>query len=168
MLHQVLQLLQRLQHRKNQHQHLVPPFLCQAKVTPIVLQMDLSHAPFPASLQRHQHCLRFPMPTLGLMVATLRGIQEVPEPTHLQLMEVIKRVPNPTRVAVAVLLKLCLDHSNSHRLLHLPALRATALKIQMILLVLYPTQMDLAQELVVFLLSRHPQVLLQPATLLYL
>ncbi|KAJ4310980.1 hypothetical protein N0V84_010678 [Fusarium piperis] len=159
------QVLQRLQHRKNQYQHLVLPFLCQPKVTPTVLQMDLPCAPSPVSLKQHQHHLCFPTPTPHLMVATPQETQEAPKPAPLQPMEVIKRVRHPTQVAVAVLLKLRLA---LHRLLRLPASQATALRVQGILPALYPAKTDLTQGLVALLLSRHPQVLSQPATLLQL
>lgn len=94
--HQVFQLLQYLQHHKNQHRHLALPFLCQVKVIRTVLQMDPLHAPSPVSLQQSQHRLRFPTPTLGLMVATLQETQEAPKLVHLQAMGVDKPVQDPT------------------------------------------------------------------------
>lgn len=172
--HQVLQLLQYLQHRKNQHRHLVLPFLCQAKVIRTVLQMDPLHAPSPVSLQQPQHRLRFPTSTLGLMVATLQETQEAPKPVHFQAMGVDKPVRDPTQMAVVTLLKRHLDHTSLrlqlglHHLPYLPMFQGAALEMQRVLLVLFPAQTDPIQELVALLLSRHHQVLLPPATLPHL
>jgi hypothetical protein len=108
------------------------------------------------------------------MVATLQETQEAPKPVHLQAMGVDKPVQDPTQMAVVTLLKRRLDHNSLrlrldlHHLLCLPIFQGAALEMQRVLLVLFPAQTNLIQELVVFLLPQYHQVLLPPVTLLHL
>lgn len=106
--------VQLLQHHKNQHRHLLLPFLCQVKVR-LFLQMGPLHAPSVSLQTQHglwfptQHGLRFPtqhglrFPTLGL--TTLQETQQVPSPVNLQVMGVSKPVQDPIQMTVATLPK---------------------------------------------------------------